>query len=130
MVPLYAARIDLVRVECAVCGHDVLIPPSALLHGLRLAPTTLVVDLEPRLRCRECDARGTAVVSVRWVDLHALGACDKGRHNGRSIDAYATAVGRPKQSVRNEVQAAEVYLETKKTIDDFFATGLSTYPPT
>ena len=43
MVPLYAARIedlgpgDLVRVECAACGHDVLIPPRALLHGLRLA---------------------------------------------------------------------------------------------
>jgi hypothetical protein len=72
MVPLYAARIedlgpgDLVRVECAACGHDVLIPPSALLQGLRLQPTTLVADLEPRLRCRECDARGKAVVSVRW----------------------------------------------------------------
>jgi hypothetical protein len=45
MVPLYATRIedlgpgDLVRVECAACGHDVLIPPGGLLHGLRLAPT-------------------------------------------------------------------------------------------
>jgi len=67
MVPLYAARIeDLVRVECAGCRHDVLIPPSALLHGLRLAPTTRVLDLESRLRCRECDGRGKAVVSVRW----------------------------------------------------------------
>jgi hypothetical protein len=34
MVPLSAARIedlgpgDLVKVECAACGHDVLIPPS------------------------------------------------------------------------------------------------------
>jgi hypothetical protein len=40
-----------VRVECAACGHEVLIPPSALLHGLRLAPMSLVVDdLESRLR--------------------------------------------------------------------------------
>ena len=72
MVPLYAARIedlgpgDFVKVECAACGHDVLIPPGGLLYGLRLAPTTLVLDLESRLRCRECDARGKAVVSVRW----------------------------------------------------------------
>ena len=72
MVPLYAARIedlgpgDLIRVECAACGHDTLITRSALLQGLRLAPPTLVVDLEPRFRCRECDARGKAVVSVRW----------------------------------------------------------------
>jgi hypothetical protein len=42
MVPLYAARIedlgpdDFVRVECAACGHDVLITRSALLQGLRL----------------------------------------------------------------------------------------------
>jgi hypothetical protein len=49
---------DLVRVECAACGHDVLIPPSALLHGLRLAPTARVLELESRLRCRECDAKG------------------------------------------------------------------------
>jgi hypothetical protein len=44
----------------------VLIPPSALLQGLRLPPYTPVLDLEPRLRCRECDARGKAVVSIRW----------------------------------------------------------------
>jgi hypothetical protein len=72
MVPLYAARIenlghgDFVKVECAGCGHDVLIPASALLQGLGLAPTYRVLDLQPRLRCRECDARGKAVVSIRW----------------------------------------------------------------
>jgi hypothetical protein len=73
MLPtLCAARIedlgpgDFVQVECAACGHDVLIPPGVLLHGLRLAPTSLVLDLEPRLRCRECDERGKVVVSVRW----------------------------------------------------------------
>jgi hypothetical protein len=70
--PLYAARIedlgsgDFVRAECAACGHDEVIPPSALLQGLRLAASTRILDLEPRLRCRECDARGKAVVSIRW----------------------------------------------------------------
>jgi hypothetical protein len=70
MVPLFAARIedlgpgDLVRVECAACGHDVLITRSALLQGLRLQPTDRVLDLESRFRCRECDARGKAVVSI------------------------------------------------------------------
>jgi hypothetical protein len=56
---------DFVRAECIACGHNELIPPSALLQGLRLPPTTLALDLEPRLRCRECDARGK-VVSIRW----------------------------------------------------------------
>jgi hypothetical protein len=73
MVPLYAARIedlgpgDFVKTECAACGHDTLIPVSALLQGLRLPPSTLVLDLEPRLRCRECDARGHAIVSIKWA---------------------------------------------------------------
>ena len=64
MVPLYAARIedlgpgDFVRVECGACGHDVLIPASVLLQGLGCPPHTPVLDLEPWLRCRECDARG------------------------------------------------------------------------
>jgi hypothetical protein len=74
MAPLYAARIedlgpgDFIKVECAACGHDVLITRSALLQGLRLQPTDRVLDLEPRFRCRECDARGKTVVSVRWGD--------------------------------------------------------------
>jgi hypothetical protein len=35
---------------------------------MRLPATTLVVALEPRLRCRECDFRGTAVISIKWSD--------------------------------------------------------------
>ena len=72
MVPLYAARIedlgpgDFVKAGCIACGHDELIPASALLQGLRLPPTTLVLDLAPRLRCRECDTKGKAVVSIKW----------------------------------------------------------------
>jgi hypothetical protein len=41
------------------CSHDELIPASALLQGLRLPPTTRVLELQSRLRCRECDARGS-----------------------------------------------------------------------
>jgi hypothetical protein len=72
MAPLYAARIedlgpgDFVKMKCAACGHDELIPASPLLQGLRFRPATLVLDLEPRLRCQECDTRGKAVASVRW----------------------------------------------------------------
>jgi hypothetical protein len=38
----------------------VLIPPSALLHGLRLAPSTQVFDLESRER----DSRGRVLKSA------------------------------------------------------------------
>ena len=68
---LYDARVgdlnagDLVVVECAACGHVTAIPPSGLLQGLRLAFTAKILDLAPRMRCRACDARGKAVVSVR-----------------------------------------------------------------
>ena len=71
MVPLYTTRIedlgpgDFVKFEC-VCGRDLLIPPSSLLNGLRLPPATRVLDLKQRLRCRECDQRGKAIVSIKW----------------------------------------------------------------
>jgi hypothetical protein len=74
MRPLYDARIedlrpgDFVKVECVACGHDVLIPPSGLLQGLRLPPSMPVLDLESRFRCRECDTRGRVVVSIKWGD--------------------------------------------------------------
>jgi hypothetical protein len=63
MVPLYAARVsdlhpgDFVRVECG-CRHDEMIRASALTQRLGLGPNDRIVDLAPRLRCRECDARG------------------------------------------------------------------------
>jgi hypothetical protein len=71
MVPLYSARVsdlkpgDFVQVEC-VCGHDEMIPAAALTQGLRLRPDDRILDLAPRLRCRECDVKGRAVVSVKW----------------------------------------------------------------
>jgi hypothetical protein len=72
VVPLYAARVsdlkpgDFVQVEC-VCGHDEMIPAAALTQGLRLRPDDRILDLASRLRCRECDEKGKALVSVRWA---------------------------------------------------------------
>jgi len=72
MVPLYAALVqdpgpdDVTVFKCGACGHTAELPPSALLRGLGLQPTDKVLDLESRLRGRLCDARGKAVVSVKW----------------------------------------------------------------
>jgi len=72
MKPLYDARIgdlgqgDLVQVECGACGHEALIHPTAL-SNLQFQPSDLVLGIEKRLRCRECDAKGRAIVSVKWA---------------------------------------------------------------
>jgi len=75
MVPLYAARIqdlgpgDCVKVECMACGHVELLPADKLrVKGQPLPSYTPVLDLERRLRCVECDAKGKAMVSVKWAD--------------------------------------------------------------
>jgi hypothetical protein len=44
--------------QCIARGHDETIPSVSLLVGLRLPAETLIIDLEPRSRCRQCDARG------------------------------------------------------------------------
>lgn len=70
MVPLYAARIadlglgDLVQIDCP-CGH-VTVLTAAMLATAGVAPDEKLVDLSARLRCRECDARGRAIVSIKW----------------------------------------------------------------
>ena len=67
-MPLYAARVqdlgpdDVAVFKCGACGHTAELPPSALLRGLELQPTDKVLDLERRLVCRLCLARGQAVV--------------------------------------------------------------------
>jgi hypothetical protein len=72
MVPLYAARVqdlgpdDVAVFKCGACGHTAELPPSALLRGLGLEPTDMVLDLERRLRCRLCLAREQAVVAIKW----------------------------------------------------------------
>jgi hypothetical protein len=71
MRPLYDARIedlgprDLVKVECP-CGHTERLTEMVLtLAGAE--PYQKVLDLARRLRCRECDAQGDALVSVVWA---------------------------------------------------------------
>ena len=72
MRPLYDARVsdlgtgDLVRVQC-VCGHEELLTADQV----RKAGTPafgFIRDLKRRLRCRECDAKGRADVSIVWSD--------------------------------------------------------------
>ena len=73
MAPLCAARVsdlkpgDFVVVECGACGHDGLIHPTAL-PSLGLNPDERIVNLAGRLRCRECDSKGSAAVSVKWAE--------------------------------------------------------------
>jgi hypothetical protein len=73
MKALFEARLedlgpgDFVKAECGACRHEMLIPTVGLLQGMRLPPITRVLDLGPRLRCRECDAKGKAVVSIKWA---------------------------------------------------------------
>jgi hypothetical protein len=72
IVPLYKARVrdlgpdDFVKVTCYGCGHETLIPPETFLVRPGVSSHTRVVDLERRVRCRECSAIGEALVSVRW----------------------------------------------------------------
>jgi hypothetical protein len=72
IVPLHKARIsnlgprDFVRITCFGCRHETLIPPSIFLLKPDLSPDTRIVDLDRRTRCRECNAVGESLVSVRW----------------------------------------------------------------
>ena len=72
IVPLYKARLcdlgpdDFVRITCFACGHEALIPPETFLGRPDVSPETRIVDVEKRVRCQECNARGESVVSVKW----------------------------------------------------------------
>ena len=71
MVPIYAARIedlglgDYVQLECT-CGNLTLLAPQMLLR-LGAKPDEKVLDQKDRVRCQECDAKGRAVVSIKWA---------------------------------------------------------------
>ena len=75
MRPLYDARLedlgpaDLVKVEC-VCGHTELLTAS-MLRTAGLPEHEIIVRLQPRMRCRECDAKGRAILSITWSDSRA-----------------------------------------------------------
>jgi hypothetical protein len=75
MRALFEARLsdlgpgDFVKVECTACQHvDLLSPDKLRIKGLPLPPYTPVIDLEPRLRCGECDRPAKAVVSIKWAE--------------------------------------------------------------
>jgi hypothetical protein len=74
MRPLYDARIedlrdgDFLRVECVACGHSEMVPRVGLVVGLRLPASMKVLDLQSRFRCRECDRKGSVVLSIRWAE--------------------------------------------------------------
>ena len=55
---------DFVQVECA-CGHTELLT-AAMLATAGVAPDRKILDLGRRMRCRECDEQGRAVVSIKW----------------------------------------------------------------
>jgi hypothetical protein len=71
MVPLYAARVqdlgpdDMAVFKCGAYGHRGASSerPAA---RIGLEPTAKILDLERRLVCRLCLARGQAVVSIKW----------------------------------------------------------------
>jgi hypothetical protein len=76
MVPLYLARIedlgpgDFVQVDCAACSHTARLTP-AFLSRLGLSPEEKVLDFKDRARCRNCDLRGRAIVSIKWASQSA-----------------------------------------------------------
>ena len=76
MVPFYAARVsdlgpsDFVQVECA-CGHTERLT-VAMLTTAGVTPDSKVQDLGNRMRCRACDEKGRAVISIRWAAERSL----------------------------------------------------------
>ena len=71
MRALFEARLehlgpgDLVQVEC-VCGHVEMLT-ATMLASAGVQPYENIQGLRYKLRCRECDAKGKAIVSIRWV---------------------------------------------------------------
>ena len=73
------------------CGHGELIPPSSLLHGLRLPSYIPVLDLEPRLRCRECNC--AAKGSCRSGELRVSDSSLAQRVAGAVVQLIADRAG-------------------------------------
>jgi hypothetical protein len=66
--PRYAFRLEdlrvwhVVRVSCRLCRHKAELAPAMLTRNQ--PGFTRLVDLEGRLRCRQCGARGRASLEV------------------------------------------------------------------
>lgn len=71
MVPLCAARVsdlgpdDRLHIECG-CGHSEDLTAS-MLKTAGVAPDTKILDLQRRLKCKECRWKGRVVVSIKWA---------------------------------------------------------------
>jgi hypothetical protein len=58
---------DFVQIECLRCGHVEQLTGS-MLATAGVAPHETIMNLERRLRCRQCDGRGHALVNIIWYD--------------------------------------------------------------
>ena len=73
MRPFYDARVrnlgpgDLVIVECTRCDHSESLT-GLMLKTAGLPPHEAIKDLDRKMRCRECNARGHLSISIRWAD--------------------------------------------------------------
>jgi len=73
MKMLYEARVrdlgpeDQVKVQCSRCLHSIIIPQIGMVQGMRLPSDTLIASVENRFRCRECDMKGSAIVTIVWA---------------------------------------------------------------
>jgi hypothetical protein len=56
---------DFVKVEC-VCGHVEMLT-AAMLRTAGASAHEQIRNLPRRLRCRECDVKGKADVSIQWA---------------------------------------------------------------
>jgi hypothetical protein len=72
MRALFEARLedlrpgDLVKIECT-CGHTEHLT-ATMLETAGVKPYETILDLQFKLRCRECDLRGKALISITWAE--------------------------------------------------------------
>lgn len=58
---------DLVKVEC-LCGHVEMLTGAMLLTA-GVSEHEQIRGLSHRLRCRECDTKGKAELSIKWAEI-------------------------------------------------------------
>jgi hypothetical protein len=70
MRPFYDTRVsDIGPGDLVVVGCDHIETLTGLmLRTAGLPPHSAIKDLDRRMRCRECDARGRVTISIRWAD--------------------------------------------------------------
>jgi hypothetical protein len=72
MRALFEARLsdlgpcDFVKVECTACVHVEMLT-ATMLGSAGVKAYETILDLESKMRCRQCDARGKAMVSIKWA---------------------------------------------------------------